>query len=181
MALARRLTEARPTIDWTIGRLTTGALYRRAFRSIGPGTVIVRPRILRGVERISLGAGVSVYAGVWLQTEGPDSTITIGDDTYLGHDVHVHSIDPVAIGRRCVIADGVLVASSDHGRQDRATVRGTGPITIGDDVFLGQRAIVLGGVRIGAGATVAAGSVVTADVPAGGIVAGAPARPIERP
>ena len=54
----------------------------------------------------------------------------------------------------------------------------TGPVTIGDHVFVGQRAIILGGVTIGDGATIGAGSVVTRDVPAGAVVAGVPARPL---
>nr|WP_281368092.1 DapH/DapD/GlmU-related protein [Helcobacillus massiliensis] len=77
-----------------------------------------------------------------------------------------------------MFADGVFINSGDHDRRDRSQVRPTGPITIGDGVFLGQRVIVLGGVTIGAGATVGAGAVVTRDVPAGAVVAGVPARPI---
>jgi maltose O-acetyltransferase len=53
-----------------------------------------------------------------------------------------------------------------------------GPVTIGDRVFIGARAIVLSGVTIGEGAAVAAGAIVTKDVDPYTIVAGVPARPI---
>lgn len=153
-------------------------MLRRSFRSIGEQTVIVKPLVLRGVERISIGAHCAIYEGAWLQVEPGDagSGITIGDNTYLGHSVHVHALAPVRIGSRCVLADGVLLNSGDHARADRHDVIPTGPITVGDDVFIGQHAIVLGGVRIGDGATVAAGAVVTRDVGAGAVVAGVPAR-----
>lgn len=175
--VVRRVVEAPPSVRWHVGRLRT-ALSRRAFAGIGPGTVIVRPRVLRGVDRISLGTGCAVYEGVWLQAEGEQGRITIGDRAYLGHDVHLHAIDPVTIGDDVVLADGVFVATSDHGRSDRAAVHGTGPVRIGHRVFVGQRAVVLGGVTIGDGATVGAGAVVTRDVPAGATVVGVPARVI---
>ncbi|PRY63219.1 acetyltransferase-like isoleucine patch superfamily enzyme [Knoellia remsis] len=178
MSLSRRITEAPAGVRWHRGRLATSLLYRRAFRSIGRGSVVVAPRVLRGVDRISIGDGVAVYAGAWLAAEGPDASVTIGDRTYLGHDVHVHSIDPVTIGSDCVLADGVFVASTDHGRGDRSATHGTGPITIGDGVFLGQRAVVLGGVTVGNGATVGAHAVVTRDVAPGEVVVGVPAKPV---
>lgn len=179
MTTTRRLAESRPSLRWHAGRLTTALLYRRAFGSVGDGTVIVRPHKLQGVERIHLGAGCSVFEGAWLASEPGGGELRIGDRTYVGHDVHLHALDPVTIGSGCVIADGVFVGSSDHDRDDRHRVHGTGPITIGDDVFLGQRCVVLGGVTIGDGATVGAHAVVTRDVAPGQTVVGIPARPVE--
>lgn len=178
MTLTRGLTQARPGLRWRVGRVATSLLYRRAFGSIGAGTVIVRPHKLQGVERIHLGVGCSVFEGAWLASEPGGGELRIGDHTYLGHDVHVHALDPVTIGSGCVLADGVFIGSSDHDRDDRHQVHGTGPITIGDRVFIGQRAVVLGGVRIGDGATVGAHAVVTRDVEPGQVVVGIPARPV---
>lgn len=178
MTLPRRLTQARAGLRWHAGRVTTQLLYRHAFGSIGDGTVIVRPHRLQGVERIHLGAGCSVFEGAWLASEPGGGDLRIGDRTYLGHGVHVHALDPVTIGSGCVLADGVLVGSSDHDRDDRHQVHGTGPIVIGDRVFIGQRAVVLGGVTIGDGATVGAHAVVTRDVAPGQTVVGIPARPV---
>ncbi|PZO98632.1 hypothetical protein FA951_11150 [Dermacoccus nishinomiyaensis] len=70
-----------------------------------------------------------------------------------------------------------MVTSTDHARGgSRHEVRGTGPVLIEDDVFIGQNAVVLGGVAIGRGATVAAGAVVVKDVAPGAVVGGVPAR-----
>jgi acetyltransferase-like isoleucine patch superfamily enzyme len=175
VTLARRLVEAPPSVRWHLARLRT-PLHRRAFGAFGAGSVVVRPRVLRGVDRIAIGRGCAVYDGVWLEAEGDAASVEIGDGTYLGHDVHVHAIDPVRIGAGVVLADGALVTSTDHGRGDRSQVHGTGPVVIGDRVFVGQRAVVLGGVTIGDGATIGAGAVVTRDVPAGAVAAGIPAR-----
>jgi len=176
--LAQRLIEAGPGLRWHLARPRNVLLYRRAFARLGPRSVIVAPRVLRGVDRISIGADCAVYPGAWLACEGLEGAIEIGDDTYLGHDVHVHAIDPVRVGAGCVFADGVHVTTSDHDRTDPSTTHGTGPIVIGDRVFLGQHVVVLGGVTIGSGATVGAQSVVTRDVPPGAVVAGVPARVI---
>ncbi|WP_311380736.1 DapH/DapD/GlmU-related protein [Arthrobacter sp. ISL-28] len=75
-----------------------------------------------------------------------------------------------------MIADGSYVGSGMHPSHDLGTVYGTGPISIGRNCFIGQRAVVLGGVTIGDGAVVGAGSVVTRDIPAGATAAGVPAR-----
>lgn len=177
MRLARYITEKRAGVRYHIARMGM-PLLRAAFEHVGSGTVIIRPLMLQGVDRISIGDGVIVRDGAWLATEGPDSRLSVGSGTYIGHRCHLHSIDPVSIGLRCVLADNVFVASTDHGRGDRHAVHGTGAIVVGDDVFLGQNVVVLGGVRIGDGATVAAGAVVTRDVDPGALVGGVPARPL---
>lgn len=151
-------------------------LLRRAFAELGRGSVIMSPLYLSGVKRIRVGSGVIVRDGAWLATENDRSSLKIGANTYVGHRAHLHSIDPVSIGSGCVLADNVMVASTDHDRRDRHRVHGTGPIAIGDDVFLGQNVVVLGGVTIGDGATVAAGAVVIRDVAPGAVVGGIPAR-----
>lgn len=178
VSVARVFAELPASWRWRTSALTTRLLYRRAFGTIGEGTVLVRPRTLQGVERIHLGAGCSIYEDAWLASEPGGGDLRIGDRTYLGHGVHLHALDPVTIGSDCVIADGVFVGSSDHDRVDRHLVHGTGPITIGDRVFLGQRCVVLGGVTIGDGATVGAHAVVTRDVGPGETVVGIPARPV---
>lgn len=177
MRLARLLVEKRAGVRYHLARLGM-PIMRAAFASIGQRTVIIRPQYLQGVDRISVGDDVIVRDTAWLATEGTAGRLTIGSRIYVGHRCHFHSIDPITIGDGCVFADNVFVASTDHGRVDRHAVVGTGPIVIGDDVFLGQNAVVLGGVSIGDGATVAAGAVVTRDVPAGSIVGGVPARPL---
>ncbi|MTD58029.1 hypothetical protein GKO32_29220 [Amycolatopsis sp. RM579] len=76
----------------------------------------------------------------------------------------------------------VVVRDSDHDRSGglplRAGAHRTSSVHIGPEVWLGARATVLSGVRIGAGATVGAGAVVTRDVPPGITVAGVPATTI---
>lgn len=178
MNVIEGLTKARPGLRWRVAKFVTASVYRRAFGSVGDGTVIVSPLKLQGVRHIHIGARCSVFEGSWLACEPDGGELRIGDGTYVGHDVHLHAMDSVSIGSDCVIADGVFVGSSDHDRNDRHQVHGTGPIAIGDRVFLGQRAVVLGGVTIGDGATVGAHAVVTKDVAPGQTVVGIPARPV---
>ena len=175
MNVARTLTEIAPSLRWHVGRVATAILYRPAFSRIGASSVIVRPLRLRGVERISIGDNCAIYERVWLEAE-PGSSLQIGDGVYLGHDVHLHAVDSVTIGSGTMIADGALVNSGRHDNLDAMAVQGTGPIRIGANCFIGQRAMVLGGVTIGDGAVIGAGAVVTRDIPAGTTAAGVPAR-----
>lgn len=174
----RHMVEAPASIRWHVGSLRSKLLYSRAFQAFGESSVIEAPQRLRGVDSIQIGDGCAIYERVRLQVEAGKGLLIFGDNCYLGHDVHLHAIDPVRIGNGCVFADGVFVASTDHDRGDPGKTHGKGPITIEDDVFLGQRAVVLGGVTIGRGATVAAHAVVTRNVAPYEVVAGVPARPI---
>ena len=180
MNLARVITEAAPSVRWHIGKILTKVLYRKAFLVLGQGTVIVQPLRLRGLERVSVGERCAIYEGVWLEAEQA-AKLTIGDDVYLGHDVHLHAIDDVTIGAGTMMTDGVLVSAGLHILKDGMRPAGSGPITIGSGCFIGQRSIVLGGVTIGDGVTIGAGSVVTRDVPAGATAAGVPARILRDP
>lgn len=88
---------------------------------------------------------------------------------------------PVTFGDYCMVGPGTLIATTGHpldpqGRRDRIAI--SKPITCGDDVWIGGNATILGGVTIGSNVVVAAGAVVTRDVPDNCVVAGVPAKVI---
>jgi acetyltransferase-like isoleucine patch superfamily enzyme len=89
----------------------------------------------------------------------------------------------VSIGDECLIGEYVSIRDADHGSDAATPMRlqahRKAPIRIGRDVWIARGAVILKGVTIGDGAIVAANSVVTRDVPALAVVAGAPARIIK--
>ncbi len=112
----------------------------------------------------------------------PDSYIEIGDGTGISG-ASIVARRAVVIGARVLIGAGACIWDSDFHplnpdvrRQHPTRDARSAPITIEDDVFIGARALILKGVRVGRGAVVGAGAVVTRDVPPGQIVAGNPAR-----
>ncbi len=124
---------------------------------IEPGAMI-RDRVAIGANAvIMMGAVINIGSEIG---EGTmiDMNAVLGARATIGKNAHV--------GAGAVIA-GVLEPPS-------AT-----PVIIEDDVLIGANAVVLEGVRVGKGAVVAAGSIVTEDVPAGSVVAGAPAKVIK--
>ena len=84
----------------------------------------------------------------------------------------------ISIGDDCLLGRDVLIRDSDGHIIDNNLDRVSIPVVIEDHVWIGSKAMVLKGVRIGKGAIVAAGAVVTRDVPAGCLVAGVPAKVI---
>lgn len=175
MKLRRRLVEALPGARWHLWRIITRLVFRPIFAEFGPRSVIVAPRTLRGVEHISIGSDCAIYDKVWLQCEQGGS-IVIGDGVNLTYGVHVHSVDPVRIGKNSLFGVWTLITNSEHTGGDRSGFVGSGPITIGDNVFVGDRVTIVGGVTVGDGATIAAAAVVTHDVPPGAVVGGIPAK-----
>jgi acetyltransferase-like isoleucine patch superfamily enzyme len=111
-----------------------------------------------------------------------DGAVTIGPRTTIQARCNFASAcAPIQIGSCVQIAQACGFYSFDHGVAPdqpiyEQLVQSKGPIIIEDDAWLGFNVIVLSGVRIGRGAVIGAGSVVTRDVPAAAIVAGAPAR-----
>jgi len=111
-----------------------------------------RQTLVSGPGRIRIGHGVFINAGSIVYAE---LSITIGDDVALANEVYV-------------------MDTPSHGMEGRAPE--AKPVVIGNGTWVGARAIVLPGVSIGSRVVVAAGSVVTRDVPDEVLVAGNPAR-----
>ena len=108
--------------------------------------------------------------------------VIIGDHTRVG--LHNTVIGPVRIGNHVNLAQGITVTALNHNFADkdrRIDEQGisTTPVTIGDDIWIGANAIILPGVNIGNHSVVAAGAVVTKDVPPHSLVAGVPAKIIK--
>ena len=109
--------------------------------------------------------------------------VIIGDHTRVG--LHNTVIGPVSIGNHVNLAQGITVTALNHNfnntdkRIDEQGVSTT-HVVIEDDVWIGANAVVLPGVRIGTHSVVAAGAVVTKDVPPHSLVAGVPAKIIKK-
>ena len=108
--------------------------------------------------------------------------IHVGEDFYANVDCVVLDVCRVELGRNCALGPGVHVYTATHplNPAERATGTEFGrPVTVGDDVWIGGRAVLNPGVTVGDGAVVASGAVVTDDVPEGAVVGGNPATVVE--
>ena len=139
------------------------------------------PRALRWMLYRAYGLRIetpNIFAGN-VFTGGRE--ISIGRGTFMNVGSYFEAVAPITIGARCHIAMQVIAVTSDHpftsdGEFSRHRVGR--PITVGDDCWIGARAMLLPGVNIGDRVVIAAGSVVTRDCESGGLYAGNPARRI---
>ncbi|MGI6222221.1 MAG: sugar O-acetyltransferase [Prevotella sp.] len=128
----------------------------------------------------SVGANPNVLPG-FICDNGKN--IHIGDNFIANYHVTILDIREVNIGNYVMIGPNTLISTVNHPMYPSGRRRHLGiakPVTIGDDVWIGGNAVILPGVTIGNNCVVAAGAVVTKDVPANSLVAGVPARIIKQ-
>jgi acetyltransferase-like isoleucine patch superfamily enzyme len=128
---------------------------------------------LRPDSRLVVQGEFSVYTGFHISV-APGATLRFGSG-YINNTSTIDCFHSITIGHRVAISKNVTIRDSDNHSIDGAREIGA-PVVIEDDVWIGLNAVVLKGVRIGAGAVVAAGAVVTRDVPPRSLVGGVPAR-----
>ncbi|MDI6616774.1 MAG: acyltransferase [Syntrophaceae bacterium] len=113
---------------------------------------------------------------------GEEGSIRIGDFCLICPGVRISAASQITIGDSCMMAQGACITDADwHGVYDRSQPVGqTAPVRIGNNVWIGDSAIVGKGVTIGDNSIIGAGAVVTKDVPANVIAAGNPASVVKK-
>lgn len=149
--------------------------------AIGKG-VVIRPFFAYGRLRVVMADGSQLFDHTVIQGSGE---VRFGPRSFCGDFTVIGTNGLVDIGADVMIAQAVTIRDTDHRYADPSVpmrVQGieVEPVVIEDDVWIGHGATVLKGVRIGRGAIVAAGAVVTKDVPPYAIVGGVPARVLSR-
>ncbi|OGM56594.1 hypothetical protein A2955_02365 [Candidatus Woesebacteria bacterium RIFCSPLOWO2_01_FULL_37_19] len=104
------------------------------------------------------------------------TNIKIGEDTIIGSRAFLDGRASLIIGNHVDVASEVMIYNSEHDVNDPDFKAKQESVKIEDYVFIGPRVIILPGVRVGKGAVVAAGAVLTKNVPNNAIVGGVPAK-----
>ncbi len=160
------------------GDSARAALTLRACDEVGAGARCVGgPVIVRNQGRIAVGREVR-FNSRWNPIElfaGPGAELSIGDDVDINYGTMISARKTVTIGSRVMIGNHSIVADTE---QPGTIAPGDDPrpIVIEDDVWLAVRVTVLPGAKIGAGAVITAGSVVSGEIPRGVVAGGIPAR-----
>ena len=151
-------------------------------RLVTDGVCFVCPRV-----KFEIGKGAKVHLGRWswighgTKIRAHEGEVHIGAKSVIGQECTVSSFQHVSIGRECIVADRVMLIDFDHGVVEvERPIRMQGiykkDVRVGHNVWIGYGACFLRGVTVGDNAIVGTSSVVTKDVPANAVVAGAPAR-----
>jgi acetyltransferase-like isoleucine patch superfamily enzyme len=175
--------------------MTRALLFTRliapAFYSAPKGCLIVPPFRFGDLKLVRLGAHVTIHDHSWLLTvanTGHETSpkLVIGDGTIIGSHATIAAAKSVVIGNHVLFAGYVYVSDHGHAYEDIARpvidqgIRKISEVSIGDDSWIGQNAMILPGSVIGKHCIVGANSVVNSVVPDFSVVAGNPARVIRK-
>ncbi|MPM51285.1 2,3,4,5-tetrahydropyridine-2,6-dicarboxylate N-acetyltransferase [bioreactor metagenome] len=177
------------TISTAYALICTKLFYKGA-------RLIRRPFYCRGKSRLQFAEGFTTGHHCrfdLLGEEGDNSKkLLIGKNCKLGDNVHIVANQKVIIGDNCLMASKIFISDTSHGDYsdnsndsfphippDKRTLY-TKPVSIGNNVWIGENVCILLGVSIGDGCIIGANSVVNRDVPDNCIVAGSPAKAIKK-
>jgi acetyltransferase-like isoleucine patch superfamily enzyme len=145
--------------------------------SIGPFVQLISN------SRCNIGEGTHIasYCSIFAREKGLHGTLKVGRRSHIGDNTLVDLSGSVIIGNDVAVGPYSIVYTHDHDHRNSTPVAWAGgvicrPVEIGDGAWVGARVTILSGVTIGSRAVVAAGAVVTKDVPPGAVVGGVPAK-----
>ncbi|MGO4684084.1 acyltransferase [Hyphomicrobium sp. 2TAF46] len=107
-----------------------------------------------------------------------NASLVLGERVFVNIGATIIATRSIVIGDDCLIGDYVAIFDTDHHQLEPSQPIRVAPVRLGNNVWIGRSATILPGVTIGDHAVIAAGSIVTEDVPARTVVGGVPARPI---
>jgi acetyltransferase-like isoleucine patch superfamily enzyme len=165
--------------------------FSSVFSSIGAKTSFGSIELLLGAKYITVGDNCSfdnyLYMTAWesYREQSFNPSMRIGNNCHLGAFNHLSCINKITIGDNCLTGKWVTITDNSHGRNaveelsippGNRKLYSKGPVIIGKNVWIGDKATILPGVTVGDNAVIAANSVVTKDVAANTIVGGCPAK-----
>lgn len=168
-------------------RVFRGKCYSRYFSSCGGRLEVYSNSLFKNIILKTskcdthIGKYVKLHAGCKISVNGSNSRsayLKIGDGVAIGDRTEIHCGEYIEIGDNSLISWDCCIIDRDY-HTFNADCEKTSPIVIGNHVWVGCRTLITKGVRIGDGAVIAAGSVVTKDVPPRCLVAGNPAHVIK--
>jgi len=154
------------------------AIGLRACDVVGAGARCIGLPVVQNEGRIELGKDVKVDCR-WSPVEiavGRGGELVIGDGAYINHGALISARKRVSLGRGAMIGNYSIVADCEAPGIGACPGEEPKAIEIGDGAWIAARVTVLPGARIGAGAVITAGSIVSGDIPAGVVAGGIPAR-----
>jgi acetyltransferase-like isoleucine patch superfamily enzyme len=172
LAAALGISEELKRIKLAIRAAQDGAALQAGFIVAHLPLRKLRHRIYR-LMGMKLGRNACIHRG--LELRSPEN-IEVGEGSIIGFDCILDGREGIKIGRHVNLSSGAALWTLQHDHRDPQFGAVGGQIVVGDRAWISFRATVLPGVNVGEGAVVAAGAVVTRDVPAYAIVAGVPAR-----
>lgn len=159
--------------------------YFRSAAYLGPRVRLWGRAVVKNQGMLRIGNRVRIEGRIVpleLGT-GEQGTLEIGDGTFINYGTSISALRSVRIGPHCNIGTYVIIMDNDFHRLEperRDERPESKPIVIEENVWLGARVIVLGGVTVGAGSVIGAGSVVTRDIPPRSLAVGTPAKVIRQ-
>lgn len=166
----------------------------RRFKNFGKSSLIGSFSYVRGLKYVQVGNNTSIGFDVeltaWDDYKGQSlhPEIIIGDRTFIRDYSHITAINSIRIGNGVLTGPNILITDNAHGASmaelldmepNLRPLFSKGSVVIEDNVWIGEKASIMPGVRIGKGAIIAANSVVTHDIPPYCIAAGIPAKVVK--